>query len=261
MLPLYLPILSARVDSKQSVGKPSSPQVAPELRVESAMGSAGNPVTVNIRVDAVGNESQYGFAVMFDPNVLSFSNFAAGETGAATFSCNTTATAGRVRCDVGAFPNNAAGTGATIREINAGNNQLLIKVIFTVNANAQANTTSAVTLNSASASDENATSITPAVTGGTVTIAGATAAGAEVGGRVQSDKGRGVANAEVILTNNRGEQIRARTNGFGYYRLIDVPTGETYTVTVKSKQYDFTPKTVNLTQNLDDVNFVAQTKK
>ncbi len=246
--------------SKQS-GKVSTPQVAPELRVENASGSAGNPVTVNIRVDAVGNESQYAFAVLFDPAVLTFSNFAAGETGAADFSCNTTATPGRVRCSVGAFPtNNPMSNNATIKEINAGNNQLLIKVIFNVAANAMANSTTAISIGSQTAADDLAASIIPAATSGTVSITGTTAAGATVGGRVQNGAGRGVANARVVMISSRGERVEVRTNGFGYYRFGEVRSGESYTMTVESKQYRFAPRVVNVTQDLDNVNFIAQAR-
>ncbi len=249
--------VSGKSAANQS-GKVSTPQVAPELRVENASGSAGNPVTVNIRVDAVGNESQYAFAVLFDPAVLSFSNFAAGETGAADFSCNTTATPGRVRCSVGAFPNNnPMSNNATIKEINAGNNQLLIKVIFNVAANAMANSTTAISIGSQTAADDLAASIIPAATNGTVSITGTTAAGATVGGRVQNGAGRGVANARVVMISSRGERVEVRTNGFGYYRFGEVRSGESYTVTVESKQYRFAAKVINVTQNLDDVIFTA----
>ena len=37
-----------------------------EVRVESTTASAGQMVTVNIRVNAVGNESEYGFIISYD---------------------------------------------------------------------------------------------------------------------------------------------------------------------------------------------------
>ncbi len=240
--------------------KTSAPQVAPELRVESTSGSAGNPVTVNIRVDAVGNESQYGFAVLFDPNVLSYANFAAGETGAATFSCNTTATPGRIRCDVGGFPNDQPGSSTpVIKEIAAGNDQLLIKVIFNVAANAVANTTTAVRLGSASASDDAANSISPATTNGTVTITGATAAGATVSGRVMTQTGRGIVNVQITMTDRQGRQRRAVSTAFGNFRFTDVAAGETYIFTVKAKRFIFTPDSqVRLiSENVADLVFFA----
>ena len=168
-------LLSAKLDDNSDkfnvlqMNKNIFKSFAPTLRVESTNAAVGNPLTVNIRVNAVSNESQYGFAVLFDPNLLTFSNFAAGDTGAGNFSCNTTAIAGRIRCDVGNFPNNQRGTDNRIKEITAGNNQILIKLSFTT---AAANTKSTINLIDASISDENANSITPKTSRGIVTIAG-----------------------------------------------------------------------------------------
>ncbi len=145
----------------------------PVLRVESINARAGHTLTVNVRVNAVNNESQYGFAVLFDPNVLTFSSFAAGDTGAGKFSCNTTAIAGRIRCDIGNFPNNRPGTDNRINEISAGKNQKLIKISFTTVATAD--TTTMLRLSDASIADENANSIIPMMNGGIVTITGSTA--------------------------------------------------------------------------------------
>lgn len=158
------------------------------MRVESTNSRVGDSVTVNIRVNAVSNESQYGFAVMFDPNMLTFNNFAAGDTGAERFSCNKTAIAGRIRCDVGNFPNNRPGTDNRINEIAAGKNQILIKLNFTTTATAKTVTT--LNLADASISDENANSITPTTSRGIITIAGATASAISITGRTVTKIGR-----------------------------------------------------------------------
>ena len=89
-------------------------------------------------------------------------------------------------------------------------------------------------------------------------IAGPTAAGASVFGRVLSLKGRGIANASIVVTNQNGEVRFARTNSFGYYNLSEVATGQTYIFAVKAKGYQFAPQTVSLTENLDGLNFTAQ---
>ena len=87
--------------------------------------------------------------------------------------------------------------------------------------------------------------------------AGTTAAGANIGGRIASSTGRGISGAVVTLTDLKGNTFTARTNAFGYYRLADIPTGATYVADVQHKRYRFTPEVVNLTDNLDGLNFVG----
>lgn len=232
----------------------SSPSAAPELRIENAAGSAGNPVTVNVRVDAVGNESQYSFAVLYNTSVLTYTNYAAGTTSSGTFSCNTTATAGRLRCSIGNFSGNQTGTNAAIGEIAAGNNQILIKMIFTINSGAAANSTTPLTLTGQSASDENATSITPATTNGMVSVSGPTAATVSVSGRVVVGR-KGLLDAVVTLTDQTGARRIAKTSSLGYYHFDDIQTGQTYVIAVKSRGYQFTPQVINVVEDLKELNF------
>ena len=94
---------------------------------------------------------------------------------------------------------------------------------------------------------------------GTITIGGATAAGAAISGRVSNGKGRGVANARVIITNSTGQIVQtARTNAFGYYAAAEVQAGETYIVSVESKQYKFGTRLVTVAQDVDGIDFTAQ---
>lgn len=85
-----------------------------------------------------------------------------------------------------------------------------------------------------------------------------TAASATISGRVVNLKGRGVANARVIMTDSSGLLSTARTNGFGYYRFSDVQSGQTVILTVSSKQYSYTPRVLNVTENLDGFDFIPQ---
>ena len=66
-----------------------------------------------------------------------------------------------------------------------------------------------------------------------------TAAAVEVGGRVATAEGAGIANARVSMTDSAGETREALTNSFGFYRFSEVPAGETYVFTVKHKRYSF----------------------
>lgn len=84
-----------------------------------------------------------------------------------------------------------------------------------------------------------------------------TAASVSVGGRVLTDRGKGLINATVVLTDINGFSRAARTSSLGYYRFDDVAVGETYILSVKSKRYGFAPQVVGVTDELSGLNFVA----
>jgi hypothetical protein len=84
-----------------------------------------------------------------------------------------------------------------------------------------------------------------------------TAATVSVSGRVTA-RGRGISNAVVHLTSQSGEIQTARTNRLGYYTFTELAAGETYIFNVFSKRYQFNPQIVNLTEDLDELNFTAQ---
>jgi CSLREA domain-containing protein len=84
-----------------------------------------------------------------------------------------------------------------------------------------------------------------------------TAATVSVSGRVTA-RGRGISSAVVHLTSQSGEILTSRTNRLGYYTFSELAVGETYIFNVFSKRYQFNPQVVNLTENLDELNFTAQ---
>ncbi len=223
--------------------------------------SIGQTIVVPILIDAEGDETGYSFTLDYDPTILTNTAILDGDVG------------GTRAFVIGNAPNNGVAKGKTTfslrnftggpnrNAVPRGNSQVLVRVQFSVNAGAAAGTTPLTfsgmpTANSIT--DANSQPLTAQFNAGTITITGTTAAGAAVSGRVQNGTGRGVANAQVIMTNSLGERQIVRTNWFGYFRLAEVATGETYTVTVKSKQYRFTPQVVNVTQDLDYLNFTAQ---
>jgi hypothetical protein len=70
--------------------------------------------------------------------------------------------------------------------------------------------------------------------------------------------GRGVFNARISITDSNGNARLTFTNPFGYYRFDNVATGGTYMIGVRSKSYTFTPQTLQVNENLTDVDFVAE---
>jgi hypothetical protein len=87
-----------------------------------------------------------------------------------------------------------------------------------------------------------------------------TAAPAAINGRVMSADGRAIAKVWVRLTGGPFLEPRsALTSSFGYYTFENLPTGETYILTVSSKIYTFSAasRVINLQEDVSDADFVA----
>ncbi|HQU83148.1 MAG TPA: PepSY domain-containing protein [Pyrinomonadaceae bacterium] len=89
------------------------------------------------------------------------------------------------------------------------------------------------------------------------TISVTTAANSSVAGKVKTNDGRGLTNALVLLTNANGNTRSVRTSSFGNYRFDEVASGETYTISVISKRFQFTPQIVSVNDNVTDLDFTA----
>ncbi len=161
---------ASNADDIEAKANASEEAAAPrEVRVESATVGVGQTVTVNVLVDAQGDEAEYGFTLNYDWTKLSNPVIGAGTAGASVRSCNK-ATAGEINCSVGGFPNNDLSSGDTgIGEIASGTNQILITVTFTVAANASTGD-APLALSNVNASSDMPQLFTPTATGGTVTI-------------------------------------------------------------------------------------------
>lgn len=69
--------------------------------------------------------------------------------------------------------------------------------------------------------------------------------------------GKPVRRTHLILNDGSGVTRTAMTNPFGYYRFKDVPTGAVCIIEAYSKQYTFAPKVLSVTEDMRDLNFVA----
>ncbi len=83
----------------------------------------------------------------------------------------------------------------------------------------------------------------------------ATAAAVSISRRVLRPDGRGLTNAVVYLTDQRGATTATRTGAFGFYRFDKVAAGETVIVTVASKRYAYAPQIIAVTGEIGDLNF------
>jgi hypothetical protein len=77
---------------------------------------------------------------------------------------------------------------------------------------------------------------------------------ATVSGSVRSLDGRGLANVDVALTDTKNGISRVvRTNTFGRFRFVDVPTGSGYRLEAKSRRYRFPAQNLTVGGDLTDV--------
>jgi uncharacterized delta-60 repeat protein len=83
-----------------------------------------------------------------------------------------------------------------------------------------------------------------------------TAAGVTISGRVLTVDGRGLKSARVILTDRAGVTLTAATGARGAYRFEDVESGQTYTLSVASRRYEYDTRFLTLTDNLTGLDFV-----
>lgn len=86
------------------------------------------------------------------------------------------------------------------------------------------------------------------------------AANVSVGGRVLSPQGYGVSRAIVAISNQSGVIQTATTNNFGVFNFTGIQTGQTYTINVLSKQYQFAPLNVPVNGEITDLMITAGSK-
>ena len=87
-----------------------------------------------------------------------------------------------------------------------------------------------------------------------------TAAAVTVSGRVTNAKGRGIANVRVTLVDTQGNAHVAITNAFGFYYFMQISSGQSVVVSVRSKIFTFATATqvLSVTQDVNEMNFTAQ---
>ena len=150
----------------------------------------------------------------------------------------------------------ASGTWIKLRVDVVGSGGSSTPLTFNVTAN---NATSPTYFEFASGTPNQPTRVAPTNnTNGTFTVTGATAASVNLAGRVLTANGRGLKNAQVRLTLADGTTRTAMSSAFGYYRFTDIQAGQTVTIEILSKRYGFQPRTVNVSGDASDLNFIAE---
>ena len=78
-----------------------------------------------------------------------------------------------------------------------------------------------------------------------------------ISGKVTTPSGQNLRNAVVSMIDASGLKRTATTSSFGLYSFEGVRTGETYTLTVGSKRYRFSPKVLQIDAALANLDFVG----
>jgi hypothetical protein len=97
------------------------------------------------------------------------------------------------------------------------------------------------------------------VTNGQVTVSGASGNSSTLTGRLLSATGRPVPSGSVTLVaSNRDATQTVVADTKGRFQFQSLTVGETYTVTVRSKGYRFTPATVSVTAGATAMDLIAE---
>ncbi len=220
------------------------------IRAVNASAIAGQQVTVSFMLDSLGNEASASYTVNYPASVLTYvsSALGGGVPAGSNLGTNTSQTAaGRLGVLVDSTNTYAAGA------------RQMITVTFAVPANAAAGTypvTFSSTPTAQSVSNAQGALLATTYQSGNVVI-GTTAAGVAVSGRVLNASGQGVRGATVTMTDPNGNRRTFVTGSFGVYRFEDVIGGQSYVIGVRSSRYRFSSRVVNVTDSLDDVNFIG----
>ena len=93
---------------------------------------------------------------------------------------------------------------------------------------------------------------------GQVELSAAAPNQAEISGRLLSGYGEGISGTHVTLTDANGSRRTILSNGFGAFRFGGLDLGETYTISVASRRWRFTPLTVSVVDQAANVDMIAE---
>jgi len=94
-------------------------------------------------------------------------------------------------------------------------------------------------------------------TSGASTLPASSSTPASISGKVMTPSGLALRNTKVILTAADNSQQSTVTSSFGIYSFANIPSGQSYTLSVVSKRYRFTSQTMTLSGDLTNVDFVG----
>ncbi len=232
-------------DARQT-DKPRAVQAGISVSLPSnAAASKGTVVVIPITVGDTTNQGifSYDFTVSFDPNVLTPASPAADNSN--------TLSSGFVITPNPQVPGRLTISGFGTQELT-GQGTLLNLRFNVVGTAGTATGSTNLTFDAFMFNEGNPSSMT---TNGRFTVLAPTAASVSIGGRVLTPQGRGLQNARVTMTAQDGGIRIAAASAFGYFHFTDVPAGETYVFTIQSKRYVYSPQTLFVGEDFDELIF------
>ncbi|MEQ1604525.1 MAG: carboxypeptidase regulatory-like domain-containing protein [Pyrinomonadaceae bacterium] len=230
-----------------------SPLGGRTMTVVSTFGQVGTPVTVSIELDSQGDEVAASFSLGFDPAILSnpVVVIGSGAPPGANLSVNTNeAASGRL--------------GILLDSTNpftvSPPNRQVLTVTFNIAANAPTGATAITFITTPtpiSISSAMGALLPAAYQVGTVTVTPPSVSFVTIGGKVTTPAGQNLRNVTVNLIDSNNVRRVATTSSFGIYSFTNVATAQTYTLTVTSKRYRFSPRIETITAAVSNLDFVG----
>lgn len=206
--------------------------------------STGMNIFVNIAATDTTGLGATGFdaRIQFDPAVVTFQGCSLTGTifSSSNVFCNLFPTPDTIAINVNGI-SAAAGAGSILR--------LSFQVIGTQGQSSPLNFVSFMFNEGDPASVTN---------NGSISLLPVTSAGVSVSGRLLTSSGRAVSRGTVSLSDGLGNVRRIQTNTLGYFRFDEVAVGETYVLSATARGYSFQARTLNVMDQISDVEIVAE---
>ncbi len=84
-----------------------------------------------------------------------------------------------------------------------------------------------------------------------------TSADATISGRVMTRDGRAIRGAIVLVSDAAGLTYRTRSNSFGYFRIANVPSGQTIVINASARGYSFSSQVLDLADDVSELTITA----
>ncbi len=218
------------------------------VRLTSAEATRGGRTTVSVEFDPRGDEAAISFTIEFDSSILSNPSvvLADGESGDSVLTVN--------------YGEAGSGRIGVVIDSNSQLSKRLVEIEFDVAPDAKAGKSSVRftdLLADQSLSDSSGRTLRSHFSDGVVNISDPDPQSAELSGKVTTPDGRGLVNAVVTLLDSKGMVRNVVTGSFGYFRFADIEIGTIGLVTVSSKRYRFSSRTVQVLGGSNNLNLVA----
>lgn len=223
------------------------------MTIVSTFAQAGTQATVPIELDSQGDEVATSFSLGFDPAVL-------------TNPVVTLGTGAPAGANLAVNANDAANgrLGILIDSTSpftvSPPNRQVVTVKFNVAANAPSGATAITFITSPTPISISSAigALLPATYQiGTVTVTPPAVQFVTIGGKVTSPAGQNLRNLTVNLIDSNNVRRTATTSSFGIYSFTNVATNQTYTLTVSSKRYRFSPRVEAISGAVSNLDFVG----